>query len=79
VTGPEAPPGAEPKVFRVFWIPGTDFLRATCHCEAERVFDDPIELWTWLLEHPVGHEIGGPATPSPDAGQPEGQLSGALR
>ncbi|HST80213.1 MAG TPA: hypothetical protein VLL08_00590 [Kineosporiaceae bacterium] len=65
------------QVFRVFWIPGTDFLRATCHCTAERIFDDPIELWTWLLEHPRGHDIGGPAQTPPDAVHPEGQLSGA--
>jgi hypothetical protein len=68
-----------PQVFRVFWIPGTDFLRATCHCAAERIFDDPIELWTWLLDHPRGHDIGGPAEPAPDAVHPEGQLSEALR
>ena len=51
-------------VYRVHWIPGTDELRATCHCRAERSFDDPIELWTWLLDHPAGHEAG-PDGPTP--------------
>ncbi|GAA1833472.1 hypothetical protein GCM10009772_08810 [Pseudonocardia alni subsp. carboxydivorans] len=35
---------------------GTDLLRAVCHCGAERVFDDPVPLWDWLLGCPVDHE-----------------------
>ena len=58
------------KVFQVLWLPGTDFLRATCHCLAEKVFDDPIELWTWLLDHPRGHEIGRSPAPPPEADVP---------
>jgi hypothetical protein len=43
-------------VFRVTWRPGTDTLLGTCHCGAEHLADDPIELWAWLLAHPAGHE-----------------------
>ncbi|GGU16988.1 hypothetical protein [Lentzea flava] len=43
------------RVFRIHWVLGTDRLRAVCHCSAEREFDDPVELWEWLLDHPVGH------------------------
>jgi hypothetical protein len=42
------------RVYRIRWVPGTDWLRAECHCNAERQFDDPIELWEWLLDHPHG-------------------------
>lgn len=63
---PEAPPvlGGE-RVYRIHWVLGTDQLRAVCHCGAERVFDDPVELWEWLLAHPDGHHA--PATPAPPA------------
>lgn len=44
-----------PSVFRVHWIPGTDQLIGTCHCGAEHTAEDPVELWTWLHAHPVGH------------------------
>jgi hypothetical protein len=64
-------------VYRVFWVPGTDELRATCHCRAVRSFDDPIELWEWLLAHPVGHEPGA-GEPVP-TGTREPVLSGAPR
>lgn len=43
------------RVFRIHWVLGTDRLRAVCHCHAEREFEDPIELWEWLLAHPEGH------------------------
>jgi hypothetical protein len=43
------------RVFRVHWVLGTDRLRAVCHCSAEREFEDPVELWAWLLDHPDGH------------------------
>ncbi len=46
---PDALPGG---VFRVHWVPGTDRLLGVCFCGAEQEFDDPVELWTWLLEHP---------------------------
>lgn len=44
------------RVHRIHWVLGTDRLRAVCHCSAEREFDDPVELWDWLLGHPVGHD-----------------------
>ncbi|MBN6040212.1 oxidoreductase [Amycolatopsis sp. 195334CR] len=40
------------RVHRIHWVLGTDRLRAVCHCSAEREFDDPVELWEWLLAHP---------------------------
>jgi hypothetical protein len=49
-------------VFRVHWLPGTDTLLGTCHCGAEHVARDPVELWAWLLSHPEGHR--------PPAGRP---------
>ncbi len=85
MTGGGSPPGGQAqqqsdgRIFRVFWIPGTDFLRATCYCEAEQIFDDPIELWSWLLDHPRGHDIGGSAAEPRDDVRQEGQLSGAIR
>ena len=44
------------RVVRVHWVPGADRLRAVCHCSAERDFDDPVELWEWLLAHSASHE-----------------------
>jgi hypothetical protein len=44
------------RVYRIHWVLGTDRLCAVCHCGAEREFDDPVELWEWLLAHPEGHE-----------------------
>jgi hypothetical protein len=41
-------------VYRVHWVLGTDRLRGVCHCAAAREFDDPVELWAWLLAHPEG-------------------------
>jgi len=52
------------RVYRVHWMLGADRLLAVCHCSAEREFEDPIELWEWLLAHPVGHD-GTPADPAP--------------
>lgn len=40
---------------RIDWEPGSDLLRGTCHCGARRSFDDPVEMWNWLLSHPRGH------------------------
>jgi hypothetical protein len=42
-------------VVRIVWIPGTDRLLGTCHCEAAHEADDPIQMWDWLLAHPEGH------------------------
>jgi hypothetical protein len=54
------------RVYRIHWVLGTDRLRAVCHCTAEREFEEPVELWDWLLAHPVGHDTiysgPGPAT-----------------
>jgi hypothetical protein len=57
------------RVYRIHWMPGTDTLRGTCHCGAERIAEDPIELWEWLLAHPQGHR--GSAVPAPG---PPGRL-----
>jgi hypothetical protein len=55
---PENRPGSSGRrVHRVHWVPGADRLRAVCHCGAEREFDEPTELWDWLLGHPAGHEV----------------------
>ncbi|WP_326553318.1 hypothetical protein [Micromonospora sp. NBC_01813] len=58
--------GAHPRdrVYRIHWLPGTDTLHGTCHCGAERVADEPVELWEWLLGHPDGHQRPEPATRS---------------
>lgn len=42
--------------YRVVWTPGTDNLRGHCHCGAERVTQDPVAVWDWLLGHPEDHE-----------------------
>jgi hypothetical protein len=47
-------------VYRIHWVLGTDRLRAVCHCCAEQEFDDPVDLWQWLLAHPVGHDTTYP-------------------
>lgn len=39
-------------VFRVRWLPGTDVLLGTCHCDAQHEGQDPAEMWDWLLAHP---------------------------
>jgi hypothetical protein len=48
-------------VYRVHWKLGTDLLVGVCHCGAAHDFEDPVELWNWLLAHPVGHRPGPPA------------------
>lgn len=47
------------RVYRIHWVLGTDRLRAVCHCSAEREFEDPVQLWEWLLGHPGEHETAG--------------------
>jgi hypothetical protein len=47
------------QVFHVVWTPGTDDLLGICHCGAEHLSDDPVEVWSWLLDHPAGHETPG--------------------
>ncbi|GAB2494368.1 hypothetical protein [Nocardiopsis aegyptia] len=45
-------------IVRIHWVLGTDQLRAVCHCGAERLFEDPVVLWEWVLDHPEGHRPG---------------------
>jgi hypothetical protein len=59
-------------VYRIHWLLGTDRLRGLCHCGAEHLSEDPIELWDWLLAHPDGH------TRRPDL-PPEVRSSGPAR
>ncbi|WP_326834142.1 hypothetical protein VSH64_04320 [Amycolatopsis rhabdoformis] len=47
-------------VVRIHWKLGTDVLIGVCHCGAEHESEDPVELWDWLLAHPVGHEPPAP-------------------
>jgi hypothetical protein len=42
-------------VFQIAWTPGTDDLLGVCHCGAEHLGQDPVEVWSWLLAHPDGH------------------------
>jgi hypothetical protein len=69
-----AAPRAAPGVLRVHWIPGTDQLLGTCHCGAEHVALDPVELWDWLHAHPVGHHRRSDrdpcANPAPHSAEP---------
>ncbi|WP_432906625.1 hypothetical protein ACQP1S_13030 [Micromonospora matsumotoense] len=58
------------RVYRVHWVPGTDILRGTCHCGAERLADEPVVLWEWLLGHPQGH-----AAAAVPASGPPGRLA----
>jgi hypothetical protein len=46
------------KVYRIEWLPGTDWLVGTCYCGAVREVDDPVVMWQWLLAHPEGHDRG---------------------
>lgn len=50
------------------WLPGSDALRGMCHCGATRLSEGPVEVWEWLLAHPVGHSPG--PTPEPASGPP---------
>jgi hypothetical protein len=43
-------------VYRIHWKLGTDLQVGVCHCGAEHESEDPVELWEWLLAHPVGHD-----------------------
>jgi hypothetical protein len=63
-------PSPERRMYRIQWVPGTDWLRAMCHCSAERQFDDPIELWEWLLDHPHGQAAADCAPAPTPAGAP---------
>lgn len=45
-----------PGVLRVVWLPGSDLLRGTCHCGAAYIAEGPVEVWDWLLGHPIGHD-----------------------
>ena len=45
-------------IYTVEWLPGTDLLVGICFCGARHESEDPIELWTWLLDHPDGHAGG---------------------
>lgn len=65
---PPAPVGDE--IFSIHWVLGTDQLLGICHCGAERAFDDPIDLWDWLLGHPEGHRPPAEVARNP-AGAPE--------
>jgi hypothetical protein len=60
---PSPVPWRSGTILRVDWVPGADQLLGTCHCGAEHVADNPIDVWTWLLDHP--HR--GPADPAPPA------------
>ncbi|MFI2436170.1 hypothetical protein [Streptomyces sp. NPDC018693] len=57
------------EIYRIDWLPGTDVLHGTCHCGAEHTAEDPVEMWEWMLGHPVGHEGSG------DGGSPAQALS----
>lgn len=52
------------RVMLVRWVPGSDTLLGVCHCGAEQLAQSPIEVWEWLLAHPVGHEAA-PGIPAP--------------
>ncbi|MEU5904570.1 hypothetical protein [Micromonospora sp. NPDC047527] len=53
------------RVYRIHWVPGSDTLRGICHCGAERVAEEPVELWEWLLAHPEGHRAAAVPVPGP--------------
>ncbi|GIJ07851.1 hypothetical protein ACFFMR_05545 [Micromonospora andamanensis] len=55
------------RIYRIHWMPGTDTLRGICHCGAERVAEEPVELWEWLLAHPYGHQSPEVVPPAPHA------------
>lgn len=60
-------------VYRVLWVPGSDSLLGVCHCGAERLSEDPVDAWAWLLAHPEGHD------PTPASGGAHPNLEGAAR
>ena len=47
-----APAAGSGTVHRIVWAPGSDRLHGICHCGAEHVADDPVQMWQWLLAHP---------------------------
>lgn len=60
-------------VYRVLWVPGSDSLLGVCHCGAEHLSEDPVDVWSWLLAHPEGHD------PAPASGGARPALDGAAR
>jgi hypothetical protein len=52
-------------VLQIVWTPGTDDLLGVCHCGAEHLGQDPVEVWSWLLAHPDGHAPAQPDRPVP--------------
>ncbi|WP_329457422.1 hypothetical protein [Streptomyces sp. NBC_01497] len=61
-------------VFRVHWVPGTDRLHGVCFCGAARDFEDPVDLWDWLLAHPEHPSAPDPSTrvtSTPDPSTPD--------
>ena len=78
---PQAPPVLDGnRVYRIHWVLGTDQLRAVCHCGSERIFDDPVQLWEWLLGHPDGHlppSLPNPAAQPPSVSSREPALASA--
>jgi hypothetical protein len=56
LTAPVRPTHGQ-NTFSITWVPGTDVMLGACHCGAERLAEDPVELWEWLLGHPAGHEV----------------------
>lgn len=52
MSAPGAPPLIDDGIYRIHWVPGTDRLLAVCFCGEKREFEDPVELWDWLLAHP---------------------------
>jgi hypothetical protein len=60
-------------VYRVLWVPGSDSLLGICHCGAEHLSEDPVDVWVWLLAHPEGHD------PTPASGGAHPVLEGAAR
>jgi hypothetical protein len=61
-------------VYRIHWVPGTDRLMAVCFCGTPREFEDPVQLWDWLLGHPeadpAGHRFLAPPTARTDTSAP---------
>ena len=60
-------------VYRVLWVPGSDSLLGVCHCGAEHLSSGPVDVWSWLLAHPEGHD------PAPAAGGAHPAGEGAAR
>ncbi|MDN5914983.1 MAG: hypothetical protein L0I76_07730 [Pseudonocardia sp.] len=67
-----------PGVLRVVWLPGSDRLLGTCHCGAETVADDPVDVWNWLLGHPRGHDQGREIGPVPSVSSSPANRAAAL-